>query len=240
MRGRRHTMTAYRWTLLLSFILVWTWSAIDPVHPDDWLLENYLVFITLPIILVWGRYFRLSDLSYTLITIFMMMHVAGSHYTYAETPFGYVLQDWFGSDRNMYDRFVHFCFGLFLAYPFRELFLRIAQTRGFWGYFLPLNMITAAAAVFELIEWFAVRQVDMTTGIAYLGAQGDIWDAQKDIAVAIIGALITLCIVAMFHWRYDKNFWTEFKESLRLPPSDHPLGEISYRKLLQEYQNRRK
>ena len=228
-------MTAYRWTLLACFALTWIWAAIDPVYPHDWLLENYLVMLSVPIILIWGRYFRLSDISYTLITVFMMMHVAGSHYTYAETPFGYVLQDWFGSDRNMYDRFVPFCFGLLIAYPFRELLLRIAQTTGFWGYFLPLNLVISAGAIFELIEWKVVEKVDVAAGVAYLGAQGDIWDAQKDIAVAMIGAFIALTIVAAFNWRYDPNFWKEFRSSLHVPPSDHPLGEISFRRLLKRH-----
>lgn len=233
-------MTAYRWWLLFCLVLVWTWAAINPLHPDGWLLENYLVFIFVPITLVWGRYFRLSDLSYTLITLFMMMHIAGSHYTYAETPFGFLLQDWFESSRNMYDRFVHFCFGLLLAYPLREVFLRIAQTRGFWGYFLPLSLVITSATVYELVEWVVARRVDMTAGIAFLGAQGDIWDAQKDIAVAIVGALIALTIVASINWRYNEHFWAEIRASLSVPPSDHPMGEISFRRLLHRYSERRK
>jgi len=233
-------MTAYRWSLLLSFVLVWVWAAVNPLYPDDWLLENLLVFISVPLILLWGRYFRLSDLSYTLITFFMMLHVAGSHYTYAETPFGYTLQEWFGSSRNMYDRFVHFGFGLLIAYPMRELFLRIAQTKGFWGYFLPLNLVIASATFYELIEWVVARQVDITAGIAFLGAQGDIWDAQKDITVAITGSVIAMSIVAAVNWHFNDDFWKEFKDSLRVPPSDHPLDEISYRKLLQKYAERRK
>ena len=232
-------MTTYRWSLIASFLLVWGWAAIDPLYPDDWLLENYLVFIFVPVILVWGRYFRLSDLSYTLIAIFMMMHVIGSHYTYAETPFGYVLRDWFGSDRNMYDRFVHFCFGLMMAYPMREVFLRIAQTRGVWGYLLPMNLVIATAALYELIEWLVAGQVDITAGIAFLGAQGDIWDAQKDIAVAIAGATIAMAIVAVINWRYRDNFWQEIRDSLRIPPSDHPLGEISFRELHRQYAERK-
>jgi putative membrane protein len=232
-------MTIYRWSLIASFLLVWGWAAIDPLYPDDWLLENYLVFIFVPVILVWGRYFRLSDLSYTLIAIFMMMHVIGSHYTYAETPFGYVLRDWFGSDRNMYDRFVHFCFGLLMAYPMREVFLRIAQTRGIWGYLLPMNLIIATATIYELIEWLVAGQVDITAGIAFLGAQGDIWDAQKDIAVAIVGTAIAMTIVAAINWRYKENYWQEIRESLRIPPSDHPLGEISFRELQRKYTERK-
>lgn len=190
-------MNAYRWLLLSAFVAVWLWAAIDPVHPDDWLLENYLVFVFVPIIILSGRYFRLSDLSYTFIALFMMMHVIGSHYTYSETPFGYVLEDWFGAERNMYDRFVHFCFGLLIAYPMREVFMRLARTTGFWSYHFPLDLIIAASAVYELIEWRVAERVDITAGIAFLGAQGDIWDAQKDMALALGGALVA----AAFEWR---------------------------------------
>ena len=123
-------MTRYQWSLLGIFLVFWTWAAINPVHPDDWLLENYLVFLFVPVIILLGRYFRLSNLSYTLITVFMILHVIGSHYTYAEVPFGDTLGSWLGTDRNMYDRLVHFSFGLLLAYPLREMFFRVAKARG--------------------------------------------------------------------------------------------------------------
>ena len=90
----RVTMTLYLKALLLAFIAVWVWAAINPSYRHDWLLENYLVFIFVPIIILTGRYFRLSDASYTLLTLFMILHVIGSHYTYAEVPFGYELQKW--------------------------------------------------------------------------------------------------------------------------------------------------
>ena len=126
MRRGTIKMTRYQTFLMLTFAGVWTWAAIHPKYPHDWLLENYLVFIFVPIILLISCYFRLSNISYTLITVFMSLHVIGSHYTYAEVPFGYDLQQWLGANRNMYDRLVHFSFGLLLAYPMREVFQRIA------------------------------------------------------------------------------------------------------------------
>ena len=183
-------MSRYQKLLLLAFAAVWTWAAIAPKFPHDWLLENYLVFLFVPAILITGRYFRLSDLSYTLITAFMMLHVAGSHYTYAEVPLGFELQRWFGAERNMYDRLVHFCFGLLLAYPLRETFLRVARTRGVWGYWLPVELVLAFSAVYEIIEWLVAAQVDPAAGLAFLGAQGDVWDAQKDMLLAGLGALL--------------------------------------------------
>ena len=225
-------MTIYRWCLIVSFVVVWVWAAIDPLHPADWLLENYLVFIFVPIVLLTGRYLRLSDLSYTFITLFLMMHVLGSHYTYSDTPFGFTLQEWFGANRNLYDRFVHFAFGLLLAYPMREVFLRIARTAGFWGYLLPLVMVIALSTVYELIEWVVAGQADLAAGIAFLGAQGDVWDAQKDILAAIVGAAITLVLVAIVNWRYDENFWRDIRNSLQIPGDDRPLGEIKLRELV--------
>src|SRR3989339_153798 len=94
----------YKFCLIAAFIVVWTWSAINPKYPHDWLLENYLIFIFVPVLLLLSRYFRFSDLSYTLLTVFFILHLVGAHYTYAEVPFGYTLQGIFCADRNMYDR----------------------------------------------------------------------------------------------------------------------------------------
>ena len=224
-------MTLYRWALLAVFAAAWIWAGIHPLFRHDWLLENYLVFLFVPLIVVTGRYFRLSDLSYTLITIFMVLHVIGSHYTYAEVPFGVTLQHWFGSDRNMYDRAVHFSFGLLLAYPMREVFVRITGARGFWGYYLPLDLVLAFSCLYELIEWIAARNVDPAAGLAFLGSQGDVWDAQKDMACAGVGALVAMLIAVAFEIVLNPGFWTEMRESLRIPQGDAPLGEEAIRRL---------
>lgn len=224
-------MTRYQKLLLLLFAIVWGWAAVDPKYPHDWLLENYLVFVFVPLILLLGRYFRLSSLSYTLITLFLCLHVVGSHYTYAEVPFGYTLQRWVGAERNMYDRLVHGCFGLLLAYPMREMFLRVARTRGVWGYWLPVELVLAFSAVYEIIEWIVAARVDAAAGLAFLGAQGDIWDAQKDMLAAGVGALAAMVVVALIHYRYDPRFGHEMRRSLRIGPHDAPLGEYEWRRL---------
>lgn len=225
-------MTRYHALLLGVFATVWTWAAIEPKHPHDWLLENYLVFIFVPLILLAGRYFRLSNLACTLITVFLLMHVVGSHYTYAEVPFGYTLQHGFGSGRNMYDRLVHFCFGLLLAYPLREVFIRVAKVRGVWAYWFPLELVLAFSAAYEVIEWRVAARVDPLAGLAFLGAQGDVWDAQKDMALAVIGAAIALAIVALINWRLDPEFGRDLRGSLKIEPGDRPLGEVALRDLL--------
>ena len=230
-------MSRFHAFLLTVFACVWGWAAIAPKYPHDWLLENYLVFIFVPLLLLMGRYFRLSNLSYLLITLFMCMHVVGSHYTYAEVPFGYTLQHWFGASRNMYDRLVHFSFGLLMAYPMREMFLRVARTRGVWGLWLPVELVLAFSAVYEIVEWLVAAQVDPSAGLAFLGTQGDIWDAQKDMLVAGLGAVVAMLIVALVHLRYDRNFLCELRQSLVLDKDDAPLGEHELRRLRENANN---
>ena len=211
--------------LFLAFAAVWVWAAIRPVYPEDWLLENYLVFAGVPLILLLGRWFRLSLISYTLLTLFMILHVIGSHYTYAEVPFGFTLQHWVGADRNMYDRLVHFCFGFLVAYPVREVFIRISRAKGFWNYYLPIELTLAFSAIYEILEWLAAVKVNPEAGLAFLGAQGDVWDAQKDMGLAGLGALLAMAITFAVAMTVDRGTWGAVRESLRIPADDRPIGE---------------
>ena len=225
-------MTRFHVMLLGIFAAFWGWAAIDPRYPDDWLLENYLVFVFVPLFMLTARYFRLSNLSCTLFTVFMLMHVVGSHYTYAEVPFGTTLQHWFGAERNMYDRLVHFSYGLLMAYPLREIFMRVVKVRGVWAYWFPLELVLAFSGGYEVIEWLVATRVDPEAGLAFLGAQGDVWDAQKDMALAVIGAALTLLVVALIHWRYDPAFGSNLRASLTIEQDDKPLGEQALRKMI--------
>jgi putative membrane protein len=224
-------MTRYQWFLLLAFAGVWAWAAVDPVFRDDWLLENILVFVFVPLILLVGVYFRLSSVSYTLITLFMVLHVVGSHYTYERVPFGYTLQHWLGAQRNMYDRLVHFSFGLLLAYPIREMFMRVSGAKGFWSYYLPFDVTMSFSAIYEIIEWQSAKDAS-AAGIAFLGAQGDIWDAQKDMTMAGLGALVAMVVTLLVRARYDHGLWREMRDSLRIRPGDRPLGEVELKELV--------
>lgn len=216
------------------FLISWIWAAINPLHYDDWVLENVLVLIFIPIIFFTGRYFELSILSYTFITIFMILHVIGSHYTYAEVPWGVTLGEWLGTERNMYDRLVHLLFGVLFVYPVREISVRIAKTKGFWGYFVPFMIISAFAGFYEVVEWAAAAVVDPEAGIAFLGSQGDIWDAQKDMLLATIGSLGTLSIVMILHIIFNKDFYQEFKDSFKLPKEDKPMGEVLLEEMIKD------
>ena len=191
--------------LAVWYLLVWIWAAIAPHDRFDWLLENILVFVFAGVLLKTYRKFPLSDLTYILITIYMTLHTIGSHYTYSEVPFGFWLKETLALSRNPFDRIVHFAFGLLLAYPIREIFLRVVNTRGFWTYYLPLDVTMAFSCLYEIIEAAVVWMVSPELGDAYLGTQGDVWDAQKDMLLATAGALLAMIVTAMVREIYFKG-----------------------------------
>jgi len=164
--------------------------AFAPFDRFDWLLENLLVFLFVGIGLTTYRAFKLSDLSYALIILFLAFHAYGAHYTYAETPFGFWLGDRFDLERNHYDRIVHFLFGLLIFYPAREAVMRGLGIVGFWGYCLGFLIANSFSHIYEIVEWLAAEILDPGEALAFLGSQGDVFDAQKDIVLAMIGALI--------------------------------------------------
>ncbi len=207
-------------------------SGIGAHKPFDWLMENTLVLLLFTPLVLSYRRMPLSRFSYTLIFLFTCLHEIGAHWTYAHVPydewwqslFGVTLNSELGFTRNNFDRLVHFCYGLLLAYPIREIFLRIASVKGFWGYFLPLDFTMSTSMIYELIEWVTAQVVGSDAGNDFLGSQGDLWDSQKDMASASLGALIAMTVIALITWRYKRDFAREFGESLRLKRSV-PLGE---------------
>lgn len=216
------------------YAVVWVLMAIDPVYPDDWLLENIMAILGVAFFVVSYRFFPLSNLSYIPLTLFMILHAIGAHYTYAETPIGDWMAPLFGWERNNFDRVVHFLFGLLLAYPVRELYYRLIGARGLWGIILPVNLMISFSALYELIEWGATMVVNPDAGAAFLGAQGDPWDAQKDMALASLGAAITMAITFVVNWLANPDFRADCAESLRLKRRQ-PMGE----RKLAEYKKKR-
>jgi putative membrane protein len=209
--------------LAVAYTAWWLVLAIHPLDRSDWWMENMLVFLGVGLLVWTYQPFPLSRVSYTCIFIFMVLHAVGAHYTYAKVPY----QEWIpalAGGRNQYDRLVHFCYGLLLAYPIREMFLRIGNVRGFWGYFLPLDLTMSTSMLYELIEWGAAVTVGKDLGAAYLGTQGDIWDAHKDMALASLGALLSMCITALINWRMQRDFANEWAESIRVKRK-RPIGE---------------
>ncbi len=188
----------YRLGLLLAYACWWFVLALDPWYRADWLLENVLVFVAVPVLLGLQRW--LSDRAVTALFVFFVLHAVGAHHTYAEVPydrwsealFGRPLGAWLGFERNHFDRLVHFAYGLLITPAAIELLDRGAPQRGVWRYLLPFTFIASHAAIYEAIEWLAALLFGGDLGQAYLGTQGDEWDAQKDSAMAMLGAVIAV------------------------------------------------
>jgi putative membrane protein len=218
--------------LLVPFLAECLYLAFDVYDRKDWLLENILVVVALVALVTSYRKFPLSRISYTLIFIFLAVHEIGAHYTYAEVPYdawftaltGGSFNELVGWQRNNFDRVVHFSYGLLLAYPMREIYFRIANAEGFWGYFLPLDFVMASSMIYELVEWAVAELFGGDLGMAYLGTQGDIWDAHKDMALASLGALIAMLLTLALNRCIQRDFAREWAASLRVK-HNRPLGE---------------
>ena len=201
--------------------------AIAPTDRNDWMLENVLFVLFVAAMIGSYRKLTLSRNSYLLIFLFLSLHLLGAHYTYAQVPYdrwfesltGRSINGLFGWERNNFDRLVHFCYGLLLAYPVREVFQRVVKLRGFWGYFFPLSVTMSTSMCYELIEWGAAAILGGDVGQAYLGTQGDVWDAQKDMAFAGSGALIAMLVTAGMNVRFERDFVGESNNSLRVKPA---------------------
>jgi len=187
------------WLILFSGVFAFAWvnSLLGTTNFSNWLLENALSFIFVFFLILTYKKHHFSDLSYLLISIYLCLHVYGSEYTYADNPFGYWLQDVFKSSRNHYDRIVHFSFGFLLAYPMREMFLKWLKYPRWVAWLLPIEITLSISAFYELIEWAVADVFFKAQGDSYLGTQGDIWDAQKDIFIAVLGAILATTIVSL-------------------------------------------
>jgi putative membrane protein len=183
--------------LLAWYVLFWIAMAISPTDRSDWVLENLLSVTFVAVLLATYPRFRLSNLSYVLITLFLTLHGIGAHYTYSEVPLGFWLKDWLGLSRNHYDRIVHFCFGLLMAYPFREVLMRKGGLRDPWSFVVAVATVQAGSDLFEIVESWVAMIVNPDLGNAYLGTQGDEWDAQKDMTAAFVGGILAIATAAV-------------------------------------------
>jgi putative membrane protein len=185
---------------LVVFLVVWSALAIAPRYRADWLLENLPTFVAVPVAVVGYRRFRFSNRAYVQATVFLVLHTIGSHYTYSEVPVGDWMRDLLPLSRNHYDRVVHLAFGLLMLRPVRELGFRSpAAPRRFAVLYFSAAGVACWSLVYEVVEWLVASIADPAAGTAYLGIQGDAWDAQKDMALALCGA----AIAALVEWRLD-------------------------------------
>jgi putative membrane protein len=185
--------------LLGAYIIVWVLTAIKPFNRQDWVLENVLVVAAVPLLIFTYPKFRFSNFSYVLITVYLTLHAIGAHYTYTEVPLFNWLRDGGQFSRNHYDRVVHFLFGLMIAYPLWEMLVRVVGLRRGWARVGTVHVIMAWSALYEIVEATVAQVVSPELGAAYNGIQGDIWDAQKDAALAMAGAI--LCMAVTVPWQ---------------------------------------
>lgn len=236
----------YLLVLTVLFFVEWIAVALNPYNREVWACENVIVVISVALLALTYKSFPFSRISYTCLFIFLCIHEVGAYYTYVKVPynawsealFGTSINSLLGLERNHYDRFVHFLYGFLIAYPMREVFIRIVNVRGFWSYFFPLDIAMSSSMTFELFEWIIAVTFAGDVGIAYLGAQGDVWDAQKDMLSASLGAALSMTITALIDVCLKRNFAREWSESLRV--RHHvPLGENEIIRLWHKLKSRK-
>jgi len=202
----------YPYILIGIFLAVALWSVHAPVSMQDWLVEISLIFLFFGLFTATGFYFRLSKLSCTLFTLYMIFPMIGAHYTIVGIPFGNTIGHWFGSTRNDYDRFVHFLFGFLLFYPVLEVVARFSGVKRFWKYFFPVAILGMFSMLYEIFEWIVAVRLSSKTADSFLGAQGDIWDTQKDMWCAFLGSLSAIIVILAIKWLY-KKYWQSSEEA---------------------------
>lgn len=189
----------YPLCLLAAYLAIWLALAINPVFRKDWLLENIIVFVAVPLFVLTARRLRFSDFTYTCLFAFFVLHAIGAHYTYSLVPYA----DWWQAlgggapeGRNHYDRFVHFIYGLLVTPAAVEVFEHYGRYSRPWAFLMPWMFMAGHSVIYELIEFVAAIAFGGDLGQAYLGTQGDVWDSQKDMALALAGATLTLVLLA--------------------------------------------
>lgn len=184
--------------LLLGAFGVWfvAWG-LAPSFREDWLLENLLVFAAVPA-LVWAYpRLRFSNGVYLGLFVFLCLHEVGAHYTYSLVPYREWIPALAVTERNHYDRLVHFCYGLLVTPALFQVFQVYSPGRAAWRWLLPATSMFGHSVIYEGVEWAAAEIFGGELGVAYLGTQGDPWDAQKDMALAALGTTLSLCTIAL-------------------------------------------
>ncbi len=187
--------------MLLATLLVLLWSGINPRDRITWVFEVLPVILVLVILVPTAKSFPLSSLLYRLLFIHGLILMIGGHYTYSEVPVGYWFQETFDLSRNHYDRLGHFVQGFVPAILAREILLRKTPlVPGRWLTFLIIAVCLAFSAFYELIEWWTALLLGESAD-AVLGMQGDIWDSQWDMFLALLGACVSLATLSKVHDR---------------------------------------
>ncbi|NOZ12670.1 MAG: DUF2238 domain-containing protein [Acidobacteria bacterium] len=186
--------------LLILYLIEFTVLAIHPFSREVWIAENIPIVLIVFTLAVTYRYYRFSNTAYALMAVLIFLHTIGGYYTFERVPFQWIT-NFFGFTRNNFDRIAHFSVG-FYAFAACELVERKkwSQSRILTALF-GIFMIFTVAAVYEIIEWIFAAAADPKAGIAFLGSQGDIWDAQKDMLSDGLGAITAVLFYGILRWR---------------------------------------
>ncbi|PEI69806.1 hypothetical protein CN674_22335 [Bacillus toyonensis] len=192
--------------LLLIVTTVFIWSVIKPTRYSSWAAEAIPAVLGLIIIIAIYNRFRFTTLSYIIIAILAIIMFIGGHYTYSKVPLFNWIKDVFDLNRNHYDRFGHLIKGL-VTIVIREILLRKTQlTEGPWLVTISISISLAIAALYEIIEWLAFKIAKGGKAAKdFLGMQGDIWDAQWDMSLALVGSILALLTLSTLHNRLLKK-----------------------------------
>jgi putative membrane protein len=186
---------------LAIFAAVLLWSGIHPKDYFTWFLEVVPALIGIVVLAFTYRSFPLTPLVYVLILFHCIILMVGGHYTYAEVPLFDAFKEWFGFERNNYDKVGHFVQGFVPAMIAREILIRkaIINGRGWMNFFI-VSFCLAFSTLYELIEW-VVAAFSGESAEAFLGTQGYVWDTQSDMALALLGAIVALVVLSRWHDR---------------------------------------
>jgi putative membrane protein len=182
-----------KYLLLSTYGAIWLYLSINPWYRDDWLLENIMVFIAIPIIFWSDKRVHFSHMSVWMLFCFFILHAIGSHYTYSEMPWFSPITEFFRFERNHYDRLIHFLFGFLLFLPYYELFSSFWKSKQ-TALVITFLFLLASSGMYEVIEWIATEMTHEELGTAFLGTQGDQWDAQKDMALGHLGTFLAMLL----------------------------------------------
>jgi putative membrane protein len=191
----------YPHILAVIFFVFFVLLGLNPVDRNVWIVEVIPVVGVYLLLIITYVKFRFSNISYTLMSIWLFWHTIGGHYTFANVPFDFITQS-FNFERNHFDRIGHIVVG-FYAYPIAEFLIRKKYTNTVIASLFSLFFIMSIAASYEIVEWGYAVIEGGNTGIEFLGSQGDIWDAQKDMLADTIGAIVALCLY--WYIRPDKK-----------------------------------
>jgi putative membrane protein len=174
------------------FICYWVFTGATATDFINWVLENSLTIPAVILLIEHYPWLPFSNARYSLIQDYFQLHLYGRQHAYADNPFGFWLQEKFHTSRNHYDRIVHFSFGFLLAYPVQEVLAKVFKAKSWRLYVIPIELALALSAFYEIVEWLVAGVCFPEAGSAFLGAQGDVWDSQKDLFVATLGAFMAM------------------------------------------------